>query len=66
MATDPNLHAITVTWRGAHAGDVPLVMIDHVLLGSGPAIVHPSVGPVAVRSTGGGSDMALCRSLVHG
>ena len=66
VATDPNLHAITVTWRGAHPGDVPLVMIDHVLLGSGPAIVHPSVGPVAVRSTGGGSDMALCRSLVHG
>ena len=66
VATDPNLHAITVLWHGTSAGTEPLVMIDHVLLGDGPAITHPSRGPVVVTATGGGSDMALCRSLVHG
>ena len=66
VATDPNLHSITVLWHGTHAGATPLVMIDHVLTGPGPAVTHPSDGPVVVTATGGGSDMALCRSLVHG
>ena len=66
VATDPNLHSITVLWHGTKARSTPLVMIDHVLLGPGPAVPHPSSGPVAVTATGGGSDMSLCRSLVHG
>ena len=66
VATDPNLNSITVLWHGADASSAPLVMIDHVLLGRGPAVAHPSSGPVVVTDVGGGSDMALCRSLVHG
>ena len=66
VATDPYLHSLTVLWHGTDATAAPLVMIDHVLLGRGPAVVHASSGPVAVAARGGGSDMALCRSLVHG
>ena len=66
VATDPNLHALTVYWHGTTARATPLIMIDHVLLGDGPAITHPTRGPVVVTAAGGGSAMSLCRSLVHG
>ena len=57
---------VAVTWRGAHPGDSPMAIIDHLHLGSGPAVGRPCGGPVAIRATGGGSDMALCQLRVHG
>ena len=57
---------VAVTWHGAHPGDSPMAIVDHLHLGSGPAVGRPSGGPVAIRATGSGSDMARCQLRVHG
>ena len=66
VLTDPNLHSITVPWHNMRAGATPRIMINRVLDGRGPAFTHLMAGSVMVTAAGGGSDMALCRSLVHG
>jgi hypothetical protein len=67
VATDPNLHSISVFWKGTDPSAEGLIMLDRVLLGSGPAVVEESEPGAPIRVIErpyAGSEMALCRSLV--